>query len=51
MFYGRHEPDADDVRLAQAAYLAVSGRLRPLQRAKLVLVRAFMPLKRRAFTR
>ena len=51
VFYGRHEPDADDVRLAQAAYLAVSGRLRPLKRAKLVLVRAFVPLKRRAFTR
>ncbi len=49
VFYGRHVPDAEDTAMTQRAYQALWRDLRGWKKAQLVLLRAFVPGKRRDF--
>lgn len=51
VFYGRHEPDGEDIRLVQEAYQALEKRMTGRQRIHLLTLRAAVPTKRRDFTR
>lgn len=51
VFYGRLEPEPEETAMAADAYRRMLPRLTHWQRLRLELCRAFVPGKRRAFTR
>ncbi len=51
VFYGRYEPTEDDADVARRTYLALWTDMTWAQKAKLMLLRAFVSRRKRAFTR
>lgn len=51
VFYGRYEPTEDDADVARRTYLALWTDMSWAQKAKLMLLRAFVSRRKRAFTR
>ena len=49
VFYGKLIPGEQDLAALKAAWNALNAQLTPVSRAKLVLCRAFVPMKRRSF--
>ncbi len=49
VFYGKLIPGEHDLASLRAAWNALNVHITPVNRAKLILRRAFMPLKRRSF--
>ncbi len=49
VFYGRHVPDAEDAAMVREAYQALWNDLGGWKKGKLLLLRAFVPGKRRDF--
>lgn len=51
VFYGRLDPEPEETAMADQAWHAILPRLTRWQRLRLTLVRAFVPVKKRRFTR
>lgn len=51
VFYGKVDPEPDESRMAQTAYQRIFASMPWYQKTQLILLRAFLPLKRRSFTR
>lgn len=51
VFYGRLEPEPEETAMAAQAWNRILPKLTRWQRLRLTFMRAFVPVKKRAFTR